>query len=62
MKLAHKLSPKNEMCIIELIKLCALVNDFSFGKELINSLSNASISETDQYLKNSLDYLKINKV
>lgn len=56
MKKAYSLSNKNPNCAAELIKLCAMVSDFSLGNQLIKELSG-SIA-VDEYLANSIAHLQ----
>lgn len=56
MKKAYSLANKNPNCTAELIKLCAMVSDFSLGNQLIKELSG-SIA-VDEYLANSIAHLQ----
>lgn len=55
MQKAYSMSNSDEVCIIELIKLCAMVSDFELGKTLITQIE--SIPKEDKCLKNSIAFI-----
>ncbi len=58
MKKAYSISNNDEICIVELIKLCAMMSDFEFGKALI--LQIESIPPNDKCFKNSIAFINKN--
>lgn len=56
MKKAYQLSNKNTICATELIKLCAMVSDFSFGKQLAKEFATSITG--DEHFTNSVVYLQ----
>ena len=56
MKKAYHLSNRNPICAAELIKICAMVSDFSFGNQLINEFVTSI--NGDDYFTNSVAYLQ----
>jgi hypothetical protein len=56
MKKAYSLASRKPNCAAELIKLCAMVSDFSLGNQLIKELSGSIAA--DEYLANSIAYLQ----
>lgn len=58
MKKAYSISNNDEVCIVELIKLCAMMSDFEFGKTIITQIE--SIPLDDKCLKNSIAFINKN--
>lgn len=56
MKKAYHLANKNPNCVAELIKLCAMVSDFSLGNQLIKEFTG--LITVDESLANSISYLQ----
>ena len=56
MKKAYQLSNKNTLCAAELIKLCAMVSDFSFGKQLAKEFATSITG--GEHFTNSVVYLQ----
>jgi len=56
MKKAYSMASRKPNCVAELIKLCAMVSDFSLGNQLIKELSGSIAA--DEYLANSIAYLQ----
>ena len=57
MKNAYKNCNGNQECIRELIKLCAMVEDFDLGKRLISELKE--FDNQEECLISSIDFLEL---
>lgn len=58
MKALYKEYPEEEFLTIELIKLCAMKDDFVLGKELISKLRSKEVLKMDDDLDSSVKYLR----